>query len=271
MSRFSFKPYVRVADRRRRGIAAAQKLSKKTGRPLNPIDLPTRTIASTFWGKAWCDNLEAYSDYASRLPRGRSYVRNGSVIDLNISSGKVEALVQGSELYNVTIEFQALDMQRWKTFVEHHAGRVANLMDLLQGRLSKDILGEITRRGTGLFPSPEEIKLGCSCPDWASMCKHVAATLYGVGARLDLHPELFFTLRGVDVNELITAATTATLSGDMGGAGGADTATLNGADLTDIFGIEIDDTPFTAPTPPIKKPAKAPKPKAVARKAKPRS
>lgn len=244
---YSFRPYVSAAERRRKAEAAARKLAKKSGRPLAPVNLTGRQIATTFWGKAWCDNLEAYSDFANRLPRGRSYVRNGSVIDLQISRGRVEARVQGSALYTVVIGFSPLRPKRWREFKDRNAGKVTNLLALLQGRLSKDILADIADRDTGLFPSPQEIDLDCSCPDWADMCKHVAAVLYGVGARLDEKPELFFTLRGVDMEELITAAS-ATATAPEAGATAADTA-LAGADLTEIFGVEIESAPAPSPAP----------------------
>ena len=241
MSWFQFRPYVPVAERRRKAEAAAKKLAAKTGRALTPVQLAGRTIAATFWGKAWCDNLESYSDYANRLPRGRTYVRNGSVIDLRISSGKVEALVQGSELYKIAIGLRPLAPKRWQDFKGRCAGKIANLLDLLQGRLSKDILADLTAHGTGLFPAPNEIELDCSCPDWADMCKHVAAVLYGVGARLDENPELFFTLRGVDMQQLLTAAS-ATATGPIAGVAAPDQA-LAGADLSEIFGVELESAP----------------------------
>ncbi len=261
MSRYSFyPPYVPVAERRRKAAAAAKKLSAKSGRPLAPIALATQKIAGTFWGKAWCDNLEAYSDYANRLPRGRTYVRNGSVIDLQISAGKVEALVQGSELYKIAIGFKPLAPALWKDFKARSAGKVTNLLDLLQGRLSKEILANLTARNTGLFPAPKEIELDCSCPDWADMCKHVAAALYGVGARLDEKPELFFTLRGVDMQELLTAAS-ANATAPIPGADAPDKG-LDDAALSDIFGVEIE---AAAPTP-ASEPAAAPAPAKRARK-----
>lgn len=239
----SFRPYVPVAERRRKAEASAKRLTQKAGRALAPVNLPGRQIAATFWGRAWCENLEAYSDFANRLPRGRTYVRNGAVIDLQVSEGLVEALVQGSDLYKIAVRFRPLAAPRWKAFKQRAAGKVANLLDLLQGRLSKDILGDITARDTGLFPSPSEIDLDCSCPDWADMCKHVAAVLYGVGARLDERPELFFTLRGVDMQELVTAAS-ATAAAPVTGVTPADPA-LAGADLTEIFGVEIESSPVT--------------------------
>jgi len=242
MSRyFSYPPYVPVAERRRKAEAAANKLAKKSGRALAPVSLASKKIATTFWGKSWCDNLEAYSDFENRLPRGRSYIRNGSVIDLQITRGQVEALVQGSKLYKIAIGFSPLAPKRWTDFKARSAGQVTNLLDLLQGRLSKEILADLTAQGAGLFPAPSEIKLDCSCPDWADMCKHVAAVLYGVGARLDEKPELFFTLRGVDMEELITAAS-ASVTAPLVTTAAADSA-LAGADLADIFGVEIEAAP----------------------------
>ena len=237
MSWYSFKPYVSVAERRRIGEQTVNKFAKQ-GRVLSPVRPEGRKIATTFWGKAWCDNLEAYSDYANRLPRGRSYLSNGSVIDLQISAGKVNAMVQGSELYTIKIKIDALNPTRWAQFKKAAAGKVTNLLDLLQGKLSKEILADITAKGAGLFPSPQEIHLECSCPDWADMCKHVAAVLYGVGTRLDSKPELFFTLRGVDGQELISAASAnavAPLASKIKPSALAD------ADLSELFGVEIDD------------------------------
>jgi uncharacterized Zn finger protein len=256
MAWYSFRPYVPAAERRRRAEQTARKLAGK-GRALAPIQLEGRRIASTFWGKAWCDNLESYSDYANRLPRGRTYVRNGSVIDLQISNGKIAALVQGYELYKIAVTIRPLEPKRWKSFKQNCAGKITNLLDLLQGRLSNDILADITAAGPGLFPTPREIALDCSCPDWADMCKHVAAVLYGVGARLDTKPELFFTLRGVDMQDLVTAASaTAAASGD---GAPASAAALEGANLSEIFGVDIEGAPAAPSAPASEQPFAAAK------------
>lgn len=263
---YYYKPYVTVADRRRKAEQAAKALTKK-GETLEPITIAGSKIAKTFWGKAWCDNLEAYSDYANRLPRGRTYVRNGSVIDLKIKPGTVTALVQGSELYRIAIKIEPLNERRWRAFKKSAAGKVINLLDLLQGKLSKDVLADATDKRDGLFPTPDEIKLQCSCPDWADMCKHVAAVLYGVGARLDDKPELFFVLRGVDAQELIVAAseTAAAPLSAVEGAG------LEGEDLSALFGVEIEASapaaqPKKATPAAAAKKAVKPKPKKAARK-----
>jgi uncharacterized Zn finger protein len=202
---FEWRPYVSVAERRKQAEKKLAKLRKK-GQAVDPVTIEGRTIASSFWGKSWCVNLERYSDFASRMPRGRTYVRNGSVVDLQIAKGKVTAMVAGSELYKIEITIAPVKSAHWKSICHDCAGSIDSLVELLQGRLAKGVMDRVCREAGGLFPAPGEIKLSCSCPDWADMCKHVAAALYGTGARLDTRPELLFVLRGVDVNELLAGA-----------------------------------------------------------------
>lgn len=232
---YGFRPYVSVAERRAKAQREMSKLTKK-GKVIRPVTIEGRTIARTFWGKAWCDNLESYMDYANRLPRGRTYVRNGSVVHLDIRRGEIEATVSGSELYQVRIEIKPAAAARWKSLCRECAGGIGSLVELLQGRFSDHVMGLITRKETGLFPAPPEIKLKCSCPDWATMCKHVAAVLYGVGARLDEQPELLFTLRSVNHEELITQAARVTELTGKAAAG----PELAESDLGEVFGIELE-------------------------------
>ena len=237
-------PYVPVAQRRLQAERKAAALKKK-GRICKPVVIEGRTIARSFWGRAWCDNLEAYSDFANRLPRGRTYVRNGSVIDLCIEAGKVSALVSGSEVYRVEIGVQPLEAATWQAIVRESTGQVASLIELLQGRLSKAVMEIVTRRGTGLFPLPRQLGFRCSCPDAASMCKHVAATLYGVGARLDDEPELLFRLRHVEPQDLIRQI------GDLPAlASPAAQGRLERTDLSALFGIDLGDAPAAMAEPP---------------------
>lgn len=246
--------YVSADEKRRRAGADARKLEKK-GRKLAPVHLTGRSIANSFWGKAWCQNLESYSDYASRLPRGRSYLRQGAVLDLQIGRGAVKAVVSGTRLYEVAIGIDTLSKTAWTRLKQECAGQVGSLIDLLQGKLSAAVMEIVTRKETGLFPKPGQIHLECSCPDWADLCKHVAAVLYGVGARLDESPELLFTLRGVDHLELIATAARSVTAG-LAGPGADEAATLDESSLTEIFGVEIEAT--TEPTTPAgtKRPAK---------------
>lgn len=235
---FGFRPYVPVARRQANAVKYAAKLAKKEKRTLAPVAVAGRNIAASFWGQAWCENLEGYSDYENRLPRGRTYVRNGSVIDLQMENGQVKALVSGSEVYRVAVDIKTLPPGAWSRIKQDCARCIDSLIDLLQGRFDEGIMRRLSQRDGGLFPTPKEIKMRCSCPDWAGMCKHVAATLYGVGARLDTAPELLFTLRGVDHLELISQAVD---SDNLNRAfqGKADTA-LRDSDLGAIFGIELD-------------------------------
>ncbi len=205
MSYYGFRPYVPVAQRRLNAEKHMKSLAK-TGQTVSPVKIEGRQIAISFWGRSWCDNLERYSDFANRLPRGRAYVRNGSVVDLQIGKGEIKAHVAGSELYRVTIAIAPVAAARWKGICKDCAGGIDSLVELLQGRLSKAVMDRVCRREEGLFPAAKDIKLSCSCPDGAYMCKHVAAVLYGVGARLDEKPEHLFVLRAVDVADLLVHA-----------------------------------------------------------------
>jgi uncharacterized Zn finger protein len=245
----------------------------KKGNPPSPVEITGRTIASTFWGKAWCKHLESFSDYSNRLPRGRTYVRNGSVIDLKIEPAKITALVMGSSLYKQTITITPIAAARWKTLKDSCSGRIDSLVELLQGRFSDAVMTVITHRDKGMFPLPSEIKMDCSCPDWAGLCKHLAAVLYGVGARLDSQPELLFTLRQADHSELITEAASAQAMPT------GLTSDLDAASLADVFGIDInmgsdsvENPSQVAPEPKQPKPIKVKKnetPKTAKKPAKP--
>jgi uncharacterized Zn finger protein len=237
MSYFSWRPYVPVAKRQREAERELAKLAKRGVSP-NPVKIEGRKIANSFWGKSWCENLERYSDFASRLPRGRSYVRNGLVVDLKITRGEVAAKVSGSELYTVKIRISPVKASQWRAICRDCAGRIDSLVELLQGRLAKTVMERVCSKGDGLFPAPEEITLSCSCPDWADMCKHVAAALYGVGARLDQKPELLFVLRNVDEQELLAGA-----SGDLSfGQATSGAKLLNDGDVAALFGLEMAET-----------------------------
>jgi uncharacterized Zn finger protein len=248
MSDWGWKPYVPVAARRKKAESAAAK-AKTRGATLSPVAASRGAIARTFWGRAWCENLERYSDFSNRLPRGRTYLRSGAVIDLVIGQGEVRAQVVGSRLYRVEVRVAAVGQKQWQAIGADCAGSIDSMVELLRGTFSKAVMERLCRPGDGLFPAPKEIEFTCSCPDWASMCKHVAAVLYGVGARLDQRPELLFQLRRVDGSELIAQA----------GAGvarptkqPAKAKVLDDSALADVFGIEMAEA---APAPRAVRPA----------------
>jgi uncharacterized Zn finger protein len=236
-----FPPYVPVAQRTRDAAAALVKLKKK-GHAVEPIAIDGRAITTTFWGKAWCGHLESLSDFQSRLPRGRTYVRRGAVIHLALDSGRIVAKVQGSSLYDIEIGVVKLPSQRWQKVVAECTGNIDSLVELLRGKLSESVMRTVTNAETGLFPAASEIKMSCSCPDWAGLCKHLAAVLYGVGARLDARPELLFTLRGVDPSELVTERAASGIP-EAKTEGKRSRRVLPSSGLSDVFGIELERAP----------------------------
>lgn len=254
---YGYPEYVTAGQRKLQAQKKIKALTAK-GEELSPVVIEGRKIAKTFWGKAWCDNIESYHDYENRLPRGRSYVRNGAVIDLKIAKGKITALVMGSELYEIDITIHELPLEKWEKIKRECAGKIASLIDLINGKLSSEIIELLCRKNDGMFPSPKEIKLNCNCPDWADLCKHLAAVLYGIGARLDEKPELFFLLRGVDQNELFSADIADAL------VGSAAPAAISDDDLNGIFGIELDSLDGDIKVPAVPKKRKPGKPKKAA-------
>src|SRR5436309_10884361 len=234
-----YPPYLSVGEKKARGVLALAQLLRKSKRTAEPVVIAhrKRQLTSTFWGEAWAHNLERYADLANRLPRGRAYLRNGSVLHLAIAGGRVEAYVAGSELYRVTIAMASMARARWRRVVARCTGRIGSLVGLLRGELSNDVLAVLTDARDGLFPEPRELALDCSCPDAAVVCKHVAAVLYGVAIRLDARPELFFELRQLDQAELIGSATAAVLARPRPVAGKRIAADR----LSRVFGIELEE------------------------------
>ena len=219
-----------------------------------------KKLCTTFWGQAWCRNLESYQQYESRLPRGRSYLRQGKVYNLEITPGKLSAVVAGSELYDASVSIKPLPDQQWHEIVQSSAGQVSSMLDLLSGKLGDGLMKVLTDPQDGLFPKPKEIRFDCSCPDYADMCKHVSAILYGVGVMLDSKPELLFTLRGVDQAELLANASSITM-GDL------DTGTeLGDTDLSALFGIDLGELPSEELLPPMPEKKKAPSNKVTTKK-----
>ncbi len=244
MSYNGWAPYVPVAARRAKAEKQLEKLKKK-GLTVQPVKLSGRKIADSFWGKGWCDHMESFSDYANRLPRGRTYVRNGSVCHLEITPGRINAMVSGSSMYTVAITISPLLKKKWESVKHSCRGRIGSLIDLLRGKLDRGVMEIVADRQGGLFPLPGEMKFDCSCPDWADMCKHVAAVLYGVGARLDNSPELLFSLRGVNHEELIDVSQVAAAVATAG----TSRRRIAPTGVAGIFGIEMAEAEAAVPAP----------------------
>jgi len=237
----SFGPYVTVAEKRAKAEKKMKALRRKNPN-IRPVVIEGRTLARTWWGKSWNSNLECYADYSNRIERGRSYVRNCAVLDLQIKPGLVESLVQGtgSNPYEIRIEIKTLKKKTWGSIKKACQGGFDSLQELMNGKFPESLSNIFTDKKTGLFPSPKEISFDCSCPDWAYMCKHVAATLYGIGARLDSEPELFFTLRGVEVKDLVSGAVKDKTSEMLKKARKKTPKVMADSDLSEIFGIDLE-------------------------------
>lgn len=250
--------YVPVAERRLKAEREMKKL-RKQGHPVAPVVIAGRAITTTFWGKAWSENLESYHDYESRLPRGRTYVRNGSVVDLQIEPREVTARVSGSSLYSVVVRVEAVPKVQWQSICRDCTGGIDSLVELLQGRFSKGVMERLCRQDAGLFPKPSQIRFSCDCMDYASMCKHVAAVLYGIGARLDEAPELLFRLRAVDEKDLLANLDAGMALSKTGPAAGK---LLEADDMSALFGLEMADAD-APPVPIAPKRVARPKPAAA--------
>jgi uncharacterized Zn finger protein len=246
MAYYEFPPYVPVAERKRRAQQKVAKLRQKDP-TIAPVVIEGKKLANSWWGQAWNQNLESYADYANRIGRGRSYVRNGAVLDLKLERGWIRALVQGSQAkpYKVAIEISPLPGSVWEKIKKTCEGKIESLPELVAGKFPKALAELFTAKGGGLFPAPREIKLSCSCPDWAEMCKHVAAVLYGVGARLDHDPGLFFTLRGVRIEELISEAIQKKTKSMLDKAVTKSRRVLDDIDVAALFGVEVAATETT--------------------------
>ena len=265
MSYWGFPKYVTVAEKKAKAEKKLQQLKKK--RPgITPVVIQGNTLARTWWGKSWNKNLESYADYSNRIGRGKSYVRHGAVLDLRIEGGRVTALVQGTRAkpYEVVIRIAPVKKANWDQIRKQCQGELRSLTDLLAGKFPKELGDIFLAKGKGLFPAPKEISFDCSCPDWASMCKHVAATLYGVGARLDEDPLLFFSLRQADTEDLVAGAVREKTGDLLARADRKSSRVLDDADLSGLFGIDMDMKPDFAAAAKSRASREPPRPKPAA-------
>ena len=236
-----FGPYVSVAKKREKALKKIEKLRKKNP-DITPVIITGSKLATTWWGNSWNKNLESYCDYANRIQRGRTYVRNCAVLDLKITQGNISALVQGSETkpYKVNISISSLNKDVWQDMIKECSGKIESLQELIEGRFPSALSKLFTIKGRGLFPAPKEISFNCSCPDYADMCKHVAAALYGVGARLDEDPGLFFMLRNVNTQDLISESINKKSQGMIEKSKTKSRRVIEETDISDMFGIDLD-------------------------------
>ncbi len=242
MSRYWEMDYYNQPDvsQLKKNAEATKKKEAKKGNVLEPVSVQGRSIAASWWGKAWCANLEQYADYESRLGRGKRYVRNGSVLDLKIQKGKILARVQGTRKvpYKVEIRISPLSEEKCQNIIDRCGRKLENIEKLMNGDFPVE-MQELFQGEDGLFPTPREISFNCSCPDWALMCKHVAAALYGVGVRFDEKPLLFFELRGIDVERFIDVTLANKVEAMLANEDKPSSRIMDDVDTAAIFGVAV--------------------------------
>jgi len=233
-----YPEYVSVAEKREKARKQIENLKKKNPN-LAPIIIEGKAIATTWWGKAWNKNLEIYADYSNRISRGRSYVRNGAVVDLKIETGVVRALVQGSERkpYEIVINISPLSNEKRASILSLCNHKIDGLAELVEGNFPKELEEIFTLKGKGLFPTDKEIKFSCSCYDWAEMCKHVTAALYGIGARFDEDPTLFFKLRNIDFEVFLKKTIEQKMQSLLENSDKKSRRMLDDKDVFELFGV----------------------------------
>lgn len=233
-----YDSYMSASERAKLAGNNAKKLKKKSA-DLSPVIIEGRTIAKTWWGKAWNDNLESYADYSNRIGRGKSYVRSGAVVDLQIDKGTVKARVQGTKRtpYTVNVIIDQILPRQYQKILEQCSHRIENIEALANGSFPAELVNIFTAKNGGLFPAPKEIHFSCSCPDWAYMCKHVAAVLYGIGSRLDHDPLLFFTLRDIDMSDFIKKSVEDKLQTMLKNAQNKSDRVIEENQLEELFGV----------------------------------
>lgn len=207
-------------------MEAAARLTEE-GSQLSPVRASGRNLVSNCWAKAWMRHLGQSEVYGMRLAPGRTYLRYGCVIDCCISPGLIHALVSGEHVYEVDIRIAPPTEEQLGLIRTGCEGRVASWIDILQGRLSEDVLTLLCEPETGILPELGNISCSCTCPDWADICKHAAAALYATGVKLDHSPDLLFTLRQITLEQLLPAA-----SGPA--------APLDNGSLSSLFDINLD-------------------------------
>lgn len=204
------------------------------GEVYTPFDAPTGTkLARNFWGQAWQQHLATFEHFSGRLSKGRSYLRLGQLYNLEMEPGMVRAEVAGAALYEVAVQVKPMTQERWEQLVVRCTGRVTGMLDLLEGKLSDEVMAVMTGIDAGLFPEAHDVRVVCSCPDHADLCKHGAAVLYAVGLQFDREPAGFFKLRGVRVDDLCQGASVVLEQKNEGAV------ELPDADLEKLFGIDL--------------------------------
>lgn len=218
---------LRAADLTRLAVERSAQLTAE-GTELHPVGASSRKLAEHFWGSAWMRHLALCEAGGLCLSPGRTLLRHGCVLDLEIAPCSIRALVSAQELYEVALTLEPLDEEKRLALRTACAGNVGSLVALLEGQANDDLLHTLCDPENGLLPAPEDWHMSCTCPDWAEPCPHAAAAIYAAGVLIDRDPSLLFVLRALDPSALIAPPAVDT------------DAFLDPADLGQTFGIDIE-------------------------------
>ncbi len=159
------------------------------------------SFGKTWWGEQWLNSLNNI-DYSNRLPRGATYARKGAVKKISIKGNRIAAKVQGTRVrpYNIDIIMPPFFDPELSNFIKELSRRPAIISKMLNRELDPAVLSLAEQFNLKVFPKQwSDLKMNCSCPDWAVPCKHLASVIYKVSAEIDNNPFLVFSLHNVDL------------------------------------------------------------------------
>ena len=210
------------------------------------VKIDGKVISSSWWGQMWCRNIENYSNIRNRLERGRTYIRQNTVKSLSISNNCAESQVQGhsKEPYRVIINIKTIEKSKYDNILNKCENSVDNLESLMTGSFPKEYQQFFTDEEYGLFPKSNEIDYNCTCLDYEKnmhMCKHIAATMYAIGNKLDNDPLIFFKLRGIDISEFSNKILKKETEFVWNNINGESNRKINSNDISFLFGVDCDE------------------------------
>lgn len=176
---------------------------KSAGEEVRPVVGTTRKLAAHFWGSAWMKHLALCESGGWSLSAGRTLLRHGCVLDLQLEAGLIRARVMEERLHDVEIALDPLDGERLEELRTICSGKIDSLVPLLEGTLDDALLATLCNAETGLLPEPGAWHMSCTCPDWSEPCPHAAAAIYAAGILIDAEPSLLFRLRQVSPEDLL--------------------------------------------------------------------
>ena len=165
------------------------------------IEMASRPITKTWWGEKWLDALKGV-DYANRIGRGKTYANTGRVYDIIINDNLALAKVKGNyqSFYNVSVEFKQFSQSEKNTIIKAIYENPTVMSALLNRKLPREVYDLLKSQNVNVFPtSHRDLNTDCNCPDYATICKHIAGLVYMIALEIDKDPFLIFKLRGLDL------------------------------------------------------------------------